>query len=376
MSWQGILGHDDTALAFARANQRGRLGGSFLFVGSEGVGKRTFAFALAKVLLCQNQTKHPDTMCDFQVPSDLNHFTPCNECESCRLFFPNKEEQKRKAGHVLLPNHPDFFYVCKPSNNSDIPMALLVGDRGSRLSSGLCYEISRTSCLGGRKVVIMDDADYLNSEGANALLKTLEEPPPNSILILIGTSAAKQLPTIRSRCQIIRFKDLEQKELVDILWNRRLVESREQAEHLAVGANGSISRALELADETLEQFNTELYRALSDSSADSTIFARQLNEYVDAIGKDSQLRRRRLRFVLSQALNFFRNQIEYMVDPNAIRIPNILRPWLAATRPTSVLVPIRQAEKTIDILGMIDRNVNVPYIVDAWTDSVMNSISK
>ena len=55
---------------------------------------------------------------------------------------------------------------------------------------------------------MIDDADYLNAEGANALLKTLEEPPPRSVLILIGTSPAKQLPTIRSRCQLIRFQPL------------------------------------------------------------------------------------------------------------------------------------------------------------------------
>jgi len=62
--------------------------------------------------------------------------------------------------------------------------------------------------MGGRKVAIIDDADHLNEEGANCLLKTLEEPPPCSVLILIGTSADKQLPTIRSRCQTIRFSPL------------------------------------------------------------------------------------------------------------------------------------------------------------------------
>ena len=62
--------------------------------------------------------------------------------------------------------------------------------------------------MGGRKIAMIDDADYLNAEGANALLKTLEEPPPRSVLILIGTSPAKQLPTIRSRCQLIRFQPL------------------------------------------------------------------------------------------------------------------------------------------------------------------------
>ena len=60
--------------------------------------------------------------------------------------------------------------------------------------------------MGGRRIAIIDDADLLNDAGANCLLKTLEEPPPHSVLILIGTSPARQLPTIRSRCQLIRFR--------------------------------------------------------------------------------------------------------------------------------------------------------------------------
>ncbi len=64
---------------------------------------------------------------------------------------------------------------------------------------------------------MIDDADYLNAEGANALLKTLEEPPPRSVLILIGTSPAKQLPTIRSRCQLIRFRPLPIETVAELL---------------------------------------------------------------------------------------------------------------------------------------------------------------
>src|SRR5687767_5824992 len=63
------------------------------------------------------------------------------------------------------------------------------------MRDGLCHDIAMKPFIGGRRVAIIDDADYLNSEGANSRLKTLEEPPPRSVLILIGTSAARQLPT-------------------------------------------------------------------------------------------------------------------------------------------------------------------------------------
>ena len=77
--------------------------------------------------------------------------------------------------------------------------------------------------MGGRKIAMIDDADYLNAEGANCLLKTLEEPPPRSVLILIGTSPAKQLPTIRSRCQLIRFGRCRPTSVAELLLSQGLV---------------------------------------------------------------------------------------------------------------------------------------------------------
>ena len=69
----------------------------------------------------------------------------------------------------------------------------------------MCHNLARRPMMGTRRVAIIDDADTLDGEAANCLLKLLEEPPPRSVLILIGTSAEMQLPTIRSRCQLVRF---------------------------------------------------------------------------------------------------------------------------------------------------------------------------
>ena len=85
------------------------------------------------------------------------------------------------------------------------------------MREGLCYDIALKPYSGRRKVAIIDDADYLNKEGANCLLKTLEEPPPKSLLILIGTSEQRQLPTIRSRCQIVRFQPLPEQDVAELL---------------------------------------------------------------------------------------------------------------------------------------------------------------
>ena len=102
---------------------------------------------------------------------------------------------------------------------------------------------------GGRKIAVVDDADFFNAEGANCLLKTLEEPPPRSVLILIGTSPARQLPTIRSRCQLIRFDPLPAEIVAELLlrgasWPKRPrpargpIERRQPAAGRRAGRSG------------------------------------------------------------------------------------------------------------------------------------------
>ena len=108
------------------------------------------------------------------------------------------------------------------------------------MREGLCHNISLKPYRGGRKIAIIDDADFLNQEGANCLLKTLEEPPPKSILILIGTSEQKQLPTIRSRCQVIRFRPLAESTVAELLVSQGLIESEVEAERLAGLSGGSL----------------------------------------------------------------------------------------------------------------------------------------
>ncbi|MCF0234344.1 MAG: hypothetical protein HUK22_05120, partial [Thermoguttaceae bacterium] len=164
MSWQGIFGCDEIARQFARANRRRRLGGSFLFVGPNGVGKRAFAFALAKTLLCRRHFVKrgeeigpaPDE--ELSPEEELRRFLPCEVCESCRQF-----ELRPNSAEVFLPTHPDFHYVCKPPERSLLPLELLVGDKENRSRSGLCYELNKTAFMGGRKIAIIDDADFFTS---------------------------------------------------------------------------------------------------------------------------------------------------------------------------------------------------------------------
>src|SRR5436190_1273316 len=214
MTWQNIRGHDRVVEKFRRALARGRLASTFLFVGPSGIGKRTFALTLAKGLLCE------------RVPEQ--RLEPCGECPSCL--------------QVASLNHPDVELIAKPADKAFIPLELLIGDADHRMRAGLCYSIALKPYSGRRKVAIIDDADYLNKEGANCLLKTLEEPPPRSLLILIGTSEQRQLPTIRSRCQIMRFQPLAENDVAELLVEQGLCADAGVARAAASHSEGSLER--------------------------------------------------------------------------------------------------------------------------------------
>src|SRR5262245_11636097 len=214
MAWQNIRGHDAIVAKFRRALSKVRLASTFLFVGPAGIGKKAFAFKLAQGLLCE---RVPEAKLD-----------PCGECPSCH--------------QVLSLNHPDVDLVSKPADKAFIPLEQLIGDAEHRMREGLCYNIALKPYSGRRKVAIIDDADYLNKEGANCLLKTLEEPPPQSLLILIGTSEQRQLPTIRSRCQIVRFAPLSEADVAELLVERSFCDAA-QARTAATHSEGSLERA-------------------------------------------------------------------------------------------------------------------------------------
>ena len=321
MTWQGILGHDSNMEKFRRAAQRGRLSGSFLFIGPAGVGKKMFTVALAKTLLCKNRNEE--------------QWEPCGSCPSCALF----------------PEHPDFYTVSKPEDKTFIPLELFIGAKERRGREGLCYEISRTPYMGTRKIAMIDDADYMNQEGANSLLKTLEEPPPDSLLILLGTSATKQLPTIRSRCQIVRFAPLSGQNLATILHKIGAVDTLEHGMKIAgQGGSGGVEQALDWNDESLDSFRVNLGRMLSQTLPDYMQLVSSVNEFVESAGKEAQAKRKRLRMVFAMVLGHDRLQLEKNAFADAKK----------------ARLHIRRIEQTLDAMEQIDRNVNLPVIIGHW----------
>jgi DNA polymerase-3 subunit delta' len=344
--WNHIHGHDDVAERFRQSVAAGRLATTYLFVGPPGIGKRTFALELAKALLCQQNR-----------PGEL---VACGTCESCRLFG---------AG-----SHPDLLLVSRPEGKSTIPVELFIGPKEKRMREGLCHDIGLRPLVGSRRVAIIDDADFLNQEGANALLKTLEEPPPGSVLILIGSSPARQLPTIRSRCQLIRFNPLPESTIAALLQQGEAPLAPDEAAALAHLSGGSLAKALELADAELRAFRRKLFQTFSAGAPDGVQLAAEVTALVDKAGKEAPPRRARLRQVIGFVIEYYRAAMRTSAGSAPQEDDPDLRAALSrapGSRPPEAVITM--LERCLDALDEIDRNANQATLIECWVDDLIRT---
>jgi DNA polymerase-3 subunit delta' len=211
MPFRHLAGHRVLLDLVARAAARGSLPPSLIFAGPDGVGKRLAALSLAQLFNCTSVAGEPD-----------GEFAPdaCGNCSACR--------------RIARGVHADVL-VIEP------------GDTGSIKVDQVRAAIERTAYRpfeGRRRVVIVDDADAMEAPPQNALLKTLEEPPAASTFVLVTSRPDVLLPTVRSRCQRIRFGPISPAEMASVLMRDHGFEERE-AHAAATAAAGSIGRALE-----------------------------------------------------------------------------------------------------------------------------------
>ncbi len=242
----------------------GRFPHAFLFVGPPGVGKSLFARTLAQALLCET---NPELMLE-----------PCGRCPSCL--------------QIVADSHPDVLLVNKPEDRQELPV---------RAIRDLCIDLGLKPMRGHRRVAIVADGDDMSEEAANAFLKTLEEPPPGSVLILIGDSADAQIATVVSRCRVLRFDPLSTEDLSAILLEDGLVASPEDAASLADRAGGSVARAKALADPEVGPFRREMIDTLTASGGfDPVQLAGRMDAFCKEGGKEAGPQRERAYVVLGE----------------------------------------------------------------------------
>jgi DNA polymerase-3 subunit delta' len=209
MPFHTIIGHRSTIASLQTATARQRLAHAYLFHGEDAIGKRTTALCFAQALLCESG------------PS-VDALDACGTCRSCH--------------HIDTRTHPDYF-VIEPDRELATPQIKIEQIR--EIEQQIIYR----PLVGDRKICIIDDTDRMTIGAANALLKTLEEPPDHSLFLLISSRPASLPATIRSRCQSLRFATPARTDVEAALILKREMHPTD-ARFLAMLSEGRLGAAL------------------------------------------------------------------------------------------------------------------------------------
>jgi DNA polymerase III subunit delta' len=212
MSFDRILGQTQPKQTLKNALQSNSMAHAYLFYGQESIGKKYTAVELAKILNCAESTEDES----------------CDECLSCR-----KIENR---------THPDFFFIEPIKSTPTAREAIIKIEPIRELQRKLAFRPYE----GKVKVAVIDDADLMNPQAANSFLKTLEEPPSATMLVLISSHPFKLLPTLISRCQAIQFQPLTPENIKKILKETMTEEMIEENDlnFRTLRSRGSVKKAM------------------------------------------------------------------------------------------------------------------------------------
>ncbi len=213
-----LVGHEEQLARASHAIRSGRPPQAWLITGPPGIGKATLAYRIARYLLAYGATdKGP---ADLAVP-----------------------ERDANAIQVRAGSHAGLLILKRGLNDNGRLMTVIGVDEIRKLGGFF----GMTSGAGGWRVAIVDSADEMNDNAANAILKLLEEPPPRAMLLLLAHVPGRLLPTIRSRCQRLDLKPLDEKTVAAEL--AKLLPDSKPAERASLArlSGGSIGAALQLA---------------------------------------------------------------------------------------------------------------------------------
>lgn len=218
--FDSLVGNDRAKELLRGMLRSGQVPGALLFAGPEGVGKKQFAWRLAKAAVCRDS--RDGEACDV-----------CPACERAATLIPLKESDKDAKKRVTRTAHPDVIFVIGMGRN-------ILVDQIRELEG----EAQFRPIEGRARFFLIDDADKMNEQASNALLKTLEEPAPTTHIILITERPAALLSTIRSRSQLVRFSPIERDAIKSHLVNSK--HATEDVDLLSGISAGSIGRAMSL----------------------------------------------------------------------------------------------------------------------------------
>lgn len=247
-----LLGHEAGEQALLAAVRGGRLAHAWLITGPAGIGKATLAFRFARYLLAR------------ECPGRQGSLLPAQR----KARAGGGDPPGSAAGLFVAADHPAFRRVASGGHADLLTVERAFDERRDRLRREIVVDdvraigafLAQTPAEGGWRIVVVDSADALNRNAANALLKVLEEPPDRALLLLISDTPGSLLPTIRSRCRRLALQPLAT-DIVTALLGRHQPQL-EEAERAAVAeiADGSIGRALALAEAGAAHIHRDLGR--------------------------------------------------------------------------------------------------------------------
>ena len=285
MSFDNILGQDRPKQTLDKALRRGRIPSAYLFYGQESVGKKFTAIEVSKALNC----------------TTLGPVDSCDQCTSCL-----------KIGKLI---HPDLF-ILEPKKSSPASReAILKIDEIRELQKKLIY----LPYEGNTKVAIINNAECMNPQAANSFLKTLEEPPTKTLIILIVSNPYQLLPTVVSRCQGIRFYPFPSEAIKTIICHHLETETGEsQPEEIELRSRrsmGQVSHALEEDLLKTSQDREELIRLISIVS-----FKRMDQVFLWTKAKAKQTER--IQLILDELTRIVRDIALIKIDPETSVVIN------------------------------------------------------
>jgi len=334
--WEKIVGQDQAVDYLRRSAASNRLAHALLFVGPPGVGKRLVAQSLALTLFCE---RFPETALEA-----------CGECRSCRM--------------MLAATHPDYLTLACPEGKSELPIELLVGSRENRGREGLCHDLALRPMAARRRVAVIDDADRMSTECANALLKTLEEPPSYAVIILIAADSAAVLPTIRSRCQMVRFAPLETALVAQLVTELEWAQSPDEAQAAARLSGGSLVVAQQVLDPELRAVRSALFEELSRNNFRPQTLAQIVLGALDRLGGETQKQRNHSQWIVRFIVDFYEQALRDWCT--AGRTPESQEPIRPSLSPDAEMAEIigDALDRCVDAETQLGENVSIPLCLE------------
>ncbi|MBN1489027.1 MAG: DNA polymerase III subunit [Phycisphaerae bacterium] len=345
-----------------------RLPHAYIFHGPPGVGKRMLADRLAMLLLCPNRRAVAPPPAEADAWADVPCVDACGECDDCHMLAAGTHPDLHVIDRSLRNFHPDPAVRARKGVDLgiDVIRHFLIAAAGKRPMRDRA------------KIFVVEEADRMTNEAQNAMLKTLEEPPPTTFVILLATSLDRLLPTTRSRCQPVPLAALPIAFTEQKLCELRPDVPAENLAYLARLAAGRLGAALQYADDGLCERKRSLGEGLAALGPDTIggfvkTVSEQVEQYAKELAKrqetrisDTEANRVALRALLAAIAAFFADALRKASGTDILPInldqPHVIDVLIRRHSPRGLTQAIREV---VTAESNIDRNANVQLVLES-----------